>query len=213
MEKFIRLLELKRFSLFVQDYGGPVGFRMAVRHPELIEALIIQNSNAYEEGIGKGFDPVKELWKNRNESTEKPLKEVLTHNTVKFLYVNGEPDPSKVSADAWNMDLYFLSLPGRIDIQIELLYDYRNNLKGYPQLQEYFRKQQPPALVIWGTNDIFFTNDGGTAYKRDLRKIEVHPIEGGHFTLESHGDMVADHIRRFLNANSNSGSRPFELTA
>lgn len=202
MEKFIRKVGLNKFSLFVQDYGGPVGFRIAARHPEWIEALIIQNSNAYEEGIGKGFDPVRELWKNRNESTEKPLREVLTHDTVKYLYVNGEPDPAKVSPDAWNMDLYYLNLPGRVDIQIELLYDYQNNLKGYPDLQVYFKKHQPPTLVAWGTNDIFFTNEGGTAYKRDLKNIEVHLLDGGHFTLESHVDVISGHIKRFLDHNA-----------
>lgn len=207
MEKFIRKIGLNKFSLFVQDYGGPVGFRIAARHPERIEALIIQNSNAYEEGIGKGFDPVRELWKDRNENTEKPLRGVLTHDTVKYLYVNGEPEPAKVSPDAWNMDLYYLNLPGRVDIQIELLYDYQNNLKGYPQLQEYFRNQQPPTLVVWGTNDIFFTNEGGTAYKRDLKNIEVRLLDGGHFTLESHADEMAGYIKQFLGQKINAAKK------
>lgn len=198
MEKFIQLLGLKRFTLFAQDYGGPVGFRIAARHPEWIEALIIQNSNAYEEGIGKGFDPVKELWKERNEKTEQPLRDVLTPDTVKFLYTSGEPNPEKISPDAWNMDLYFLNLPGRVDIQIGLLYDYQNNLKHYSELQAYFRKHQPPTLVVWGKNDIFFTNEGGTAYKRDLKNIEVHLLDAGHFALEGDLDLIAGHIRGFL---------------
>jgi pimeloyl-ACP methyl ester carboxylesterase len=202
MEKFIQKVGLRKFSLYMHDYGGPVGFRIAKGHPEWIEALIIQNANAYEEGIGKGFDDVKELWKARNERTERPIRDLLARDSLKALYRAGEPDPEKTSPDAWNMDHYFLGLPGRVDIQLELLYDYRNNLEKYPEWQAYFRKHQPPAIVVWGKNDIFFTPEGAQGYMRDLKNIEVHLLDNGHYAVEAEWKHIAEHIKRMQGAQA-----------
>lgn len=196
MEKFVFKLGLNKFILYAHDYGGPVGFRIAESRPEWIDALVIQNANAYEEGIGGGFDEVKELWRDRSELTERPLRGLLAHGPLRALYTDGEPDPEKISPDAWNMDYYFLGLPGRADIQIELLYDYRNNLAEYPKWQAYFRMYQPPTIVVWGRNDIFFTVEGAQGYRKDIKNIEVHLLDNGHYAVEPEWKHIAEHIRR-----------------
>lgn len=198
MEKFIDALSLKKFSLYIQDYGSPVGFRIIVRRPELVEALLIQNGNAYEEGLGPAIDDGKRYWANRNEETENAMRGILTPAGTQWQYTDGANDASKLSPDAWVYDQYFLDRPGNAAIQLDLLYDYRNNISLYPVWQEYLRKYQPPALITWGKNDQLFTAAGAKAYLRDLPQAELHLLDGGHFALEEYHYEIADHIDRFL---------------
>lgn len=197
-ELLMKNLGLKKFSIYVQDYGAPVGYRIASKNPEAIEAIIVQNGNAYAEGIGPGFDAVKPLWKNRNSETEKAVRALLTLDTTKFQYVNGVKDESAISPDAYHFDQMFLDRPGNDAIQVNLLYDYQSNLGLYDGWQAYFRKHQPRMLITWGTNDVFFPAAGAKAYLRDLPKAELHLIETGHFALEDHCAFIADRIKGFF---------------
>ena len=197
-EQFLQALGLNRFSLYVQDYGAPVGFRIAARRPEWIQALIIQNANAYLEGISPALASLQSYWQDRGEKTEPVVRRLLTPEAVQSFYTHGAGHPERLSPDAWNLDQHFLTRPGRDAIQLELLYDYRTNLERYPEWHDYFRRHQPPALVVWGKNDPFFTVPGALAYQRDLRNSEVHLLETGHFALEEACDAIAGHIRRFL---------------
>jgi pimeloyl-ACP methyl ester carboxylesterase len=201
MEQFLQALGLSRFSLYVQDYGSPVGFRIAARHPDWIQALIIQNANAYLEGISPALASLQSYWQNRNEETQAIAASLLTPESVKSFYTQGAGHPERLSPDAWSLDQFFLNRPGSGAIQLELLYDYRTNPERYPEWHDYFRRHQPPTLVVWGKNDPFFTVPGALAYQRDLRNIEVHLLDTGHFALEDEGDAIAAHIRRFLPAH------------
>jgi pimeloyl-ACP methyl ester carboxylesterase len=205
MEKFIDALSLKRFSLYIQDYGSPVGFRIIVRRPELLEALLIQNGNAYEEGLGPAIADGKRYWANRNEETENVMRGMLTLAGTQWQYTDGAGDASKLSPDAWLYDQYFLDRPGNAAIQLDLLYDYRNNITRYPEWQEFLRKYQPPALITWGKNDQLFTAEGAKAYLRDLPQAELHLLDGGHFALEEYHYEIADLIHRFLVKQGISG--------
>jgi pimeloyl-ACP methyl ester carboxylesterase len=194
----LRTLGLKRFSVYVQDYGAPVGFRIASRNPDVIEALVIQNGNAYREGLSGGWAPIQALWAKRNAETEKGVRALLTLETTKFQYVHGVKDPARISPDSYTFDQMFLDRPGNDQIQIELFHNYASNLDLYPKWQAYFRSHRPPTLIVWGRNDPFFTEDGATAFKQDLPNAELHLLETGHFALEDHSDVIANHIRRFL---------------
>ncbi len=189
MEQFIRLLKLdeKKFSIYVQDYGAPVGFRIASKHPDWIESLIIQNGNAYEEGLGPAaFELLKEFSKERTDKSEQAIRDILKPEFTKMQYTDGANNVEKISPDSWNMDQYFLDRTGNAEIQIQLQYDYQNNLKRYPEWHSYFRQHQPPTLVVWGKNDKFFTQEGALAYKQDLKNIEVHLLDSGHFAQEEY---------------------------
>ncbi|HYY71688.1 MAG TPA: alpha/beta hydrolase, partial [Nitrososphaeraceae archaeon] len=198
MEHFIEKMELEKISLYVQDYGAPIGFRIASKHPKKIQSLIIQNGNAYEEGIGSAFDPIRKLWKERTRETEAPIHELLKLKSTKNQYLDGAHRPEKNSPDSWNMDQYFLDRPGNADIQIQLQYDYQNNLKRYEEWHIYFRNYQPPTLIVWGKNDKFFIQEGALAYKRDLKDTEVHLLDTGHFALEEEYETIANRIIDFF---------------
>ncbi len=202
IEKFIDALKLTRFSLYMQDYGSPVGYRIAVRRPELIEALIIQNANAYEEGIGPAIDDGKRFWANRNTETENAMRNILTAEGTKFQYIDGVEDVQKISPDAYRYDQLFLDRPGNKEIQLDLLYDYRNNLTLYPVWQKYLREHQPRTLITWGKNDAMFTEKGAQAYKKDLPKAEIHLLNTGHFALEEFHTEIAAYIDNFLKGES-----------
>lgn len=202
IEKFIDALKLTRFSMYMQDYGSPVGYRIAVRRPELIEALIIQNANAYEEGIGPAIDDGKRFWANRNTETENAMRNILTAEGTKFQYIDGVEDVQKISPDAYQYDQVFLDRPGNKEIQLDLLYDYRNNLTLYPVWQKYLREHQPRTLITWGKNDAMFTERGALAYKKDLPKAEIHLLNTGHFALEEFHTEIAAYIDNFLKAES-----------
>jgi pimeloyl-ACP methyl ester carboxylesterase len=193
-------LKLAKFSIYVQDYGAPVGFRLASRHPEAMEAIIVQNGNAYVEGIGAAFEPLKPFWANRNAETEKPVRSLLTAETTRFQYTHGSKEPGKISPDSYTFDQHLLDRPGNDAIQLDLLYNYTSNVALYDEWHTYFRAYQPRTLIVWGRNDPFFTVEGAKAFLRDLPKAELHLIDGGHFALEEHSQAIADHITRFLNS-------------
>lgn len=192
------VLGLKKFSIYVQDYGAPVGYRIAAKHPEAIEAIVVQNGNAYAEGIGSGFDAMKPFWANRNAETEKPVRGLLTLETTTFQYTHGTKNSKQISPDNWTFDQLFLDRPGNDAIQLDLLYDYQSNLGHYDKWHEFFRKNQPPMLIVWGKNDPFFTVEGAKAYQRDLPKAELILLDTGHFALEEEGDFIAERINGFL---------------
>jgi pimeloyl-ACP methyl ester carboxylesterase len=198
IEKFIDALKLSKFSIYMQDYGAPVGYRIAVRKPELIQALIIQNANAYEKGLGPAIDDGKRFWENRNEETENAMRGILTIEGTKMQYMDGVESPEKVSPDAYLYDQLFLDREGNKEIQLDLLYDYRKNIALYPVWQKYLRDHQPPALITWGKNDALFTDKGAVAYKKDLPDAEIHLLNTGHFALEEFHTEIAAYIDDFL---------------
>jgi pimeloyl-ACP methyl ester carboxylesterase len=188
----------RRFGLFMQDYGGPVGFRILGRHPDWAEWLILQNSNAYEEGFTPAWDGIRyALWKNPGPETEKPLMPLLQLDGIKMVYLHGHKRPELISPDNWNMDFRFMERPNARRAQLDLLYDYRTNVELYPKWQKFLRERQPKTLIFWGQNDIFFTPEGGTAYLRDLPDAELHRLDSGHFALEDCLEEIAAGIRRF----------------
>lgn len=198
MEKFIEAVGLTRYSLYLMDYGAPIGFRIAAKYPERVEALIVQNGNAYEEGLREFWEPLKAYWKDRTPENADQLRQFLTLDATKWQYTYGVRVPEVISPDNWNIDQWFLDRPGNNEIQLALFYSYGSNPPLYPQWQEYFRKYQPPTLVVWGKNDYIFPADGAYPYKRDLKNIEFHLLDTGHFALEEEGDAIASLITRFL---------------
>jgi pimeloyl-ACP methyl ester carboxylesterase len=192
-------LGVKRYAMYVMDYGAPVGWRLALKHPERITALIVQNGNAYEEGLKAFWDPIRKCWsENNSAASRKALLKLFTMETTKFQYTDGVSDPSRVSPDNWTHDQPLLDRPGNNDIQLDLVYDYRTNLPLYPQVQQYLRQHQPPTLLVWGKNDVIFPADGAHPYKRDLKDLEFHLLDTGHFVLEDKADEAFPLIRSFL---------------
>ncbi len=191
-------LGLKRFSIYVQDYGAPVGYRIAAKHQDAIEGIVAQNGNAYVEGIGAAFDPMKPFWANRNAETEKPVRELLKKETTVFQYTHGVKDVARISPDAWTVDQLFLDRPGNDAIQLNLLHNYQSNLALYDGWHEFFRSKQPKTLIVWGRNDPFFTVAGAQAYLRDLPKAELHLLDTGHFALEDSCEFIAQQIVKFF---------------
>ena len=191
-------LGLKEFSIYVQDYGAPIGYRIASTHPDAIPAIVVQNGNAYEEGIGGAFDSMKPFWANRNPETEKPVRNLLTKETTIFQYTHGVTDPDRINPDSYTLDQFFLDRPGNAAIQLDLLYNYQSNVALYDRWHEYFRSRQPKMLILWGKNDPFFTIEGARAYQRDIPKAELHLIDTGHFALEDCSSFIAERMRKFL---------------
>jgi pimeloyl-ACP methyl ester carboxylesterase len=191
-------LKLQKFSIYVQDYGAPIGFRLASRHPEAIQGVVVQNGNAYLEGLGSAFDPIRSFWNKRTPESEAVMRGFLNLETTRFQYVTGTRDPASISPDSYTLDQVRLDAPGNQDIQLDLFFDYQNNVKLYPEWQTYFRKHQPKMLVVWGKNDPFFTEEGAKAYTRDTPNAELHLLNTGHFALEEDGDEIAEHMARFL---------------
>jgi pimeloyl-ACP methyl ester carboxylesterase len=192
------VLRLKKFSIYVQDYGAPVGYRIASRHPDAIEAIVVQNGNAYPEGIGEAFSPMKPFWKERTDATEAPVRSLLTKETTIFQYTHGVKDATLINPDAYTFDQCLLERSGNDAIQLDLLYDYQTNVALYDEWHEYFRAKQPRMLIVWGVNDPFFTVEGAKAYQRDLPDAELHLIDTGHFALEDSADFIAERIKHFL---------------
>lgn len=201
MEKFTEKLGLKQYSLYVMDYGAPVGFRLAAAHPERVQSLIIQNGNAYEEGLADFWKPFRAYWKDRSDENAEPLKGFLNVGATKWQYTHGTRQPELISPDTWITDQYFQDRPGNKEIQLQLFYDYGSNPALYPQWQTYFRTHQPPTLVVWGKNDNIFPASGAHPYKRDLENIDFHLLDTGHFALEEDGDIIARLIKAFLEGN------------
>jgi len=199
MDAFLRQVGCTRFALFMQDYGSPIGFRIAAKHPEWVSALLVQNANAYLEGINmEAFAPVQPFWANRTAETEAPVRGFLAPETTKFQYTHGARNPAAISPDNWQHDQALLDRPGNDRIQLALLHDYQNNVPRFEEWQTYLRKHQPPTLITWGKNDPFFTEAGARAYLKDLPKAELHLLDTGHFALEEEGPLIATLIREFL---------------
>jgi pimeloyl-ACP methyl ester carboxylesterase len=197
IQEFLKTLGLTRYSLYMQDYGAPVGFRLATRNPEQIDSLIIQNANAYTEGLSEALSPLGEYWKDR-KGKEEAVRGFLKRDSTIFQYTHGARNPARISPDAYNSDQAFLDRPGNDAIQLELLFDYQHNVTLYPDWHAYLRTNQPPALIVWGKNDPFFTVAGAEAYRKDLKHPEIHFLEGGHFVLEEAHEEVARYIVRFF---------------
>jgi pimeloyl-ACP methyl ester carboxylesterase len=198
IEKFTGKIGFGSYSLYLMDYGAPVGYRLAVKHPERVEALIVQNGNAYEEGLREFWDPIKAYWKDKTAANADALRKLLTIDATKWQYTDGVRNIEAISPDNWMIDQHLLDRPGNNDIQLRLFHDYGSNPPLYPKWQEYFRKYQPPTLVVWGKNDFIFPAEGAHPYKRDLKNLEFHLLDTGHFALEEDGDVIAGYIRRFL---------------
>ena len=199
VENFLKKKEFTRFGLFVQDYGGPVGFRVLARHPEWMEWLIIQNTNAYEEGFTAAWDGFRNaLWKERTPETEKPLMAFLEVDAIRSIYLHGHKKPELISPDNWHMDSRFMDRLNARRIQMEFFYDYRTNVALYPEWQEFLRTRQPKTIIFWGQDDIFFTPAGGEAYLRDLPQAEMHRLDSGHFAVEDCLSYIAKNIHRFF---------------
>jgi pimeloyl-ACP methyl ester carboxylesterase len=199
IDGFTVKLGLYKYSLYVMDYGAPVGYRIAVKHPERVESLIVQNGNAYEEGLREFWDPIKAYWKQKSEENADVLRNsFLTIEATKWLYTNGVRNPESIAPENWFHDQYLMDRPGNKDIQLQLFYDYGSNPPLYPDWQAYFRKYQPPTLIAWGKNDYIFPEEGAHPYKRDLKNIEFHLLDTGHFALEEDCDKIAYLITCFL---------------
>ena len=191
-------LNVRRFAMYVMDYGAPVGWQLALRHPDRVTGLIVQNGNAYEEGLKEFWDPIKAYWADGSQAHRKALHVLVAPETTKFQYTDGVSDVSRISPDNWVHDQALLDRPGNIEIQMDLFYDYLTNLPLYPVVQAYFREHQPPTLIVWGQNDKIFPADGAHPYKRDLPEVEFHLLDTGHFALEDKADEMVPLIRDFL---------------
>ena len=199
MGKLVNKLGIKKYSLYLMDYGAPIGFRLASQNPEQISSLIVQNGNAYKEGLKDFWIPIRKYWKNRTAENAEPLAGFISPDGVKWQYTHGVRNEDTISPDNWNVDLRHLTREGNPSIQLALFYDYQNNVPYYPEWQAYFRKFQPPTLIVWGKNDYIFPADGAYPYKRDLKNVEFNLLDTGHFALEEDGTIIAAKIRAFLN--------------
>ena len=198
VEGFLDAVGVEKFSLYLMDYGAPVGFRIAAKYPERVEALIIQNGNAYEEGLRDFWIPIKKYWNERTPENAQPLTEFITVEGVKWQFTHGVRSPEVISPDNWNIDMRHLTRKENPQIQLALFYDYQSNVPLYPSWQEYFRKHQPPTLIVWGKNDFIFPAEGAHPYKQDLKDLEFHLLDTGHFALEEDGKVIAGYMRKFL---------------
>jgi pimeloyl-ACP methyl ester carboxylesterase len=198
MEKFTQKVGLNSYNLYLMDYGAPVGFRLAVSHPERVESLIIQNGNAYVEGLRDFWKPFRAYWKEHTPENAKALKGFLKLGATKWQYTHGVRDAESISPDNWLVDQYLLDRTGNNDIQLQLFESYGSNPPLYPKWQAYLREHQPPTLIVWGKNDQIFPAEGAYPYKRDLKNLEFHLLDTGHFALEEDGPVIADYIRGFL---------------
>ena len=197
MLEFTEKLELSKYIVYLMDYGAPIGLRMALKSPDKIAGLIVQNGNAYEEGLRDFWIPMKKYWEDSSAENFKGLF-LSDPAAAKWQYTEGVPDISLVDPSTWTLDQVGLDRLGNPEIQLDMLYDYRTNLPLYPEFQAFFRKYQPPTLIVWGKNDAVFPTEGAIPYKRDLPNAEIHLIDTGHFALETHGQEIASHIERFF---------------
>ncbi len=200
IEQFTETVGLKKYTLYVQDYGAPVGYRLAVKHPERVTAIVVQNGNAYDEGLDNDFwKPIKAYWKEPTSKEKRDaLRGFLKYDATKWQYTHGVKEPELVSPDGPAHDQFLLDRKGNDEIQLDLFLSYGSNPKEYPKWQEYFRKHQPPVLIAWGKHDQIFPAAGAEPYKRDLKAVEYHLLDAGHFALETHGDEIAKLMRGFF---------------
>jgi pimeloyl-ACP methyl ester carboxylesterase len=199
MDQFLDSVGVRKYSIYIQDYGSPVGFRLFLKHPDRIQAIITQNGNAYDEGLSSFWaESIVPYWKEKTPETEKKIRDLLTLETTKFQYTKGFRNPEKVSPDSYTFDQFTLDRPGNDVIQLALFFDYQNNVKQYPQWHEALRKAKPPVLAVWGKNDPIFLPAGAEAFKRDVPDAEIHFVDSGHFALEEDADVIASYILAFM---------------
>lgn len=199
VEQLTDRLQLGKYALYMQDFGGPVGFRLASRRPGRISFLVVQNANAYEEGLPDSFwSPARTLWRDPSAANRQMIRDAaMSDAALEWNYTHGAQDPERINPDSWILQRALLSRPGNKDAMVDLLYDYRSNLQQYPAWQQYFRTHQPPTLIAWGKNDVIFPPAGAYPFQRDLRHLDFNLLDSGHFALEEHGELIAAHIRRF----------------
>ena len=207
IDRFTEVVGLSRYAIYVFDYGAPVGFRLALRHPERVSAVITQNGNAYLEGLSEGWNPIQAYWRDPSPQNRAALRAFLTPETTQWQYTHGVPTPERLSPDAWTLDSALLARPGNDEIQLDLFGDYQSNVALCPKFQEYFRTRRPPLLAVWGKNDPFFLPPGAEAFKRDNPDAEIHLLDAGHFALESQAPEIAAIIRDFLGRKLKAQSR------
>jgi pimeloyl-ACP methyl ester carboxylesterase len=198
ISRLTEVLGLGRFALYVFDYGAPVGFRVAVRHPERVTAIVSQNGNAYEEGLSDAWNPVQAYWKEPSAANREAIRVLVQPETTVWQYTHGVPDPARISPDGYGLDNYYLARPGAVEIQLDLFLDYASNVALYPVFQDYFRTRRPPLLAVWGSNDPFFLPAGAEAFKHDIPGADIRFVPTGHFALETHVAEIAAAIREFL---------------
>jgi pimeloyl-ACP methyl ester carboxylesterase len=198
IDTFTSRVGIDRYAMYLQDYGAPIGFRLAVKHADRVRALVIQNGNAYDEGLREFWEPLKAFWREPSETRRDTLAKFLELEATKWQYTHGVREPGRISPDNWIMDQALLGRPGNREIQLQLFYSYGSNVALYPQWQAYFRRHQPPTLIVWGKNDQIFPAEGAYPYTRDLMNLEFHLLDTGHFALEEDGDTIASLMREFL---------------
>jgi pimeloyl-ACP methyl ester carboxylesterase len=198
VDKFVTKLGINSYTIYVMDYGAPTGFRLALLHPERITGMIVQNGNAYEEGLSPFWDQLKAYWATNSQEARDALRPLMSLDVTKFQYLDGVRDATRIDPANWLYDQQFLDRPGNIEIQLDLFYDYRKNVALYPQFQQFFRDRQPPTLIVWGKNDVIFPAPGAEAFKRDIPNAELHLIDSGHFALEDRADEIIPLIQDFL---------------
>jgi pimeloyl-ACP methyl ester carboxylesterase len=198
VEQLTLKLGLTAYSLYVMDYGAPIGYRLSLRHPEKVTGIVVQNGNAYDEGLLTFWDPIKKYWQDASAENRAALNFLVTPDATKWQYQNGVSELTLLDPTTWTLDQVGLDRPGNGDIQLDMLYDYRTNVPLYPQFQAFFRKYQPPMLIVWGKNDFIFPPEGAFPYKQDLPNVETHLLDTGHFALETHGEEIASRIEKFL---------------
>jgi pimeloyl-ACP methyl ester carboxylesterase len=198
IDRFTEVIGLSRYAVYVFDYGAPTGFRLAVKHPDRITAIISQNGNAYEEGLSQGWDPIRAYWKDPSDANRAALRSFLAPATTQWQYTHGVTDPTTVSPDGYSLDNFYLARPGADEVQLDLFGDYKSNVALYPTFQKYFKTHQPPLLAVWGKNDPFFLPPGAEAFKRDIPAAVVRFLDTGHFAVETHAAEIAAEIRKFM---------------
>ena len=198
IDRFTEVIGFDRYAVYVFDYGAPTGFRLALKHPERITAIVSQNGNAYEEGLSDGWNPIRAYWQAPTQANRDALRAMLTKDTTKWQYTHGVANVSAISPDGYSLDDYYMNRPGAHEVQLDLFGDYRNNVALYPAFQAYFREHQPKFLAVWGKNDPFFLPPGAESFKRDLPDADVRFFDTGHFALETHATQIAAAIIEFL---------------
>jgi len=198
IDQFLEKLGLRKYSLYVMDYGAPVGYRLALRHPDRVQALIAQNGNAYAEGLTEFWNPIRKYWEYPSLENRNALRSMVDRKSTEWQYQSGVTDQTLLDPTAWILDQAGLDRPGNDEIQLDLFYDYRKNVELYPEFQAFLRKYQPPTLVVWGKNDLIFPAEGAVPYSRDLTTVEKHLLDTGHFALETHGEEIASRIEELF---------------
>jgi pimeloyl-ACP methyl ester carboxylesterase len=201
VDQLLIQLNLQKYSMYVMDYGAPTGYRLALKHPERVQALIIQNGNAYTEGLLKFWDPFRAYWNTPNSENREKMRGLLDAKSTRWQYEHGVSDLTLLDPTTWLVDQYGMDRPGNQDIQLDLFLDYGTNVPLYPDFQAFFRKYQPPALIVWGKNDFIFPPEGAAPYNRDLKNVDTHLLDTGHFALETHGEEISDRIQAFMAKN------------